>query len=117
MELLVFSSNLFWIVYDFFFNKHKSLIKSAFVIAITTASLICNLYIMLDGMAVRKTENAFTFIFWMLLLNGVPMSDFMHFISKNGLRKKNSYSMIRWCYSWYPCYFWLRTCTVVNAIY
>ena len=50
-------------------------------------------YTLLDGMAVRKTENAFTFIFWMLLLNGMPILLYA-LISKNGLRKKNSYALI-----------------------
>ena len=71
------------------FLTTKKFNKIAFVIAITTASLIA-IYTLLDGMAVRKTENAFTFIFWILSLNGVPILIYALF-SKNGLRKKNSY--------------------------
>ena len=42
-------------------------------------------------MAVRKSENAFTFIYWILLLNGIPMLIYA-FVSENGFRKKNSYN-------------------------
>jgi drug/metabolite transporter (DMT)-like permease len=73
------------------FLTTKKFNKVAFIIAITTACLIAS-YTLLDGMAVRKTENAFTFIFWMLLLNGIPMLIYALF-SKNGLRKKNSYKL------------------------
>ena len=74
------------------FLTTKRFNKSAFIIAITTAILIAA-YTLLDGFAVRKTENAFTFIFWMLLLNGIPILLYA-LISKNGLRKKNSYNLI-----------------------
>lgn len=74
------------------FLTTKKFNKSAFIIAITTAILIAT-YTLLDGIAVRKTENAFTFIFWMLLLNGIPMLIYA-LISKNGLGKKNSYNLI-----------------------
>ena len=66
--------------------------RIAFIIAITTASLIAT-YTILDGMAVRRSENGFTFIYWMLLLNGIPMLVYA-LLSKNGLRKKNSYNLI-----------------------
>ena len=74
------------------FLTTKRFNKSAFIIAVTTAILIAA-YTLLDGIAVRKTENAFTFIFWMLLLNGIPILLYA-LISKNGLRKKNSYALI-----------------------
>lgn len=74
------------------FLTSKRFNKSAFIIAVTTAILIAT-YTLLDGIAVRKTENAFTFIFWMLLLNGIPILLYA-LISKNGLRKKNSYALI-----------------------
>ena len=71
------------------FLTAKKFNKSAFIIAIITASLIAT-YTILDGMAVRKSENAFTFIYWMLLLNGIPMLIYALF-SETGFRKKNSY--------------------------
>ena len=71
------------------FLTAKKFNKSAFIIAITTASLIAT-YTILDGVAVRRSENAFTFIYWMLLLNGIPMLIYA-FFSQTGFRKKNSY--------------------------
>ena len=73
------------------FLTAKKFNMSAFIIAITTASLIAT-YTILDGIAVRKSENAFTFIYWMLLLNGIPMLIYA-FFSQTGLRKKSSYKV------------------------
>ena len=73
------------------FLTAKKFNKSAFIIAIITASLIAT-YTILDGMAVRKSENALTFIYWMLLLNGIPMLIYA-FFSETGFRKKNSYNI------------------------
>ena len=65
--------------------------QKGFLLAILTASLIAT-YTIIDGSGVRNTENAFTYIFWMLLLNGIPMLIYA-LISKNGFRKKNTYSL------------------------
>ena len=73
------------------FLTTKKFNRSAFIIAITTAVLIST-YTILDGIAVRRSENAFTFIYWMLLLNGIPMLIYA-FFSDTGLRKKNSYKI------------------------
>ena len=73
------------------FLTAKKFNRSAFIIAITTASLIAT-YTILDGIAVRQSENAFTFIYWMLLLNGIPMLIYALF-SQTGLRNKNSYKV------------------------
>ena len=73
------------------FLTAKKFNKSAFIIAITTASLIAT-YTILDGVAVRRSENAFTFIYWMLLLNGIPMLIYA-FFSQSGFQKKNSYKI------------------------
>jgi len=73
------------------FLTAKKFNRSAFIIAVTTASLIAT-YTILDGIAVRKSENAFTFIYWMLLLNGIPMLIYA-FFSQTGLRKKDSYKV------------------------
>jgi len=74
------------------FLTAKKFNKSAFIIAITTASLIAT-YTILDGIAVRRSENAFTFIYWMLLLNGMPMLIYA-FFSQSGFQKKNSYKIM-----------------------
>ena len=73
------------------FLTAKKFNRSAFIIATTTAGLIAT-YTILDGIAVRLSENAFTFIYWMLLLNGMPMLIYA-FFSQTGLRKKNSYKV------------------------
>ena len=73
------------------FLTAKKFNRSAFIIAITTASLIAT-YTILDGVAVRRSENAFSFIYWMLLLNGIPMLIYA-FFSQSGFKKKNSYKM------------------------
>ena len=73
------------------FLTAKKFNKSAFIIAIMTASLIAT-YTILDGIAVRRSENAFSFIYWMLLLNGIPMLIYA-FFSQTGLRKKSSYKV------------------------
>ena len=74
------------------FLTAKKFNRSAFIIAITTAGLIAT-YTILDGVAVRRSENAFTFIYWMLLLNGIPMLVYA-FFSRSGFQKKNSYKII-----------------------
>ena len=74
------------------FLTAKKFNRSAFIIAITTASLIAT-YTILDGIAVRRSENAFTFIYWMLLLNGIPMLVYA-FFSRSGFQKKNSYKIM-----------------------
>ena len=74
------------------FLTAKKFNRSAFIIAMTTASLIAT-YTILDGIAVRRSENAFTFIYWMLLLNGIPMLIYA-FFSQSGFQKKNSYKIM-----------------------
>jgi drug/metabolite transporter (DMT)-like permease len=39
---------------------------------VSTALLIA-IYSIIDGMGVRLSENKFSYIYWMLLLNGVPL--------------------------------------------
>jgi len=73
------------------FLSAKKFNKVAFIIAVITASLIAT-YTLVDGIAVRSSENPFTFIYWMLLLNGIPMLIYAS-IAKNGLRKKESYNI------------------------
>ena len=45
---------------------------SAFILAASTAILI-TIYTIIDGMGVRLSENKFSYIFWLLLLNGIPL--------------------------------------------
>ena len=65
--------------------------KTAFFLATTTAILI-TAYTLIDGIGVRKSANGFSYIFWLIALNGVPIL-IISIISKNGLRKRNTYSI------------------------
>ncbi|PPR49503.1 MAG: hypothetical protein CFH15_00453 [Alphaproteobacteria bacterium MarineAlpha5_Bin5] len=65
--------------------------KPAFFLAISTALLI-TAYTLIDGTGVRKSENGFSYIYWLIALNGIPIL-ILSIFSKNGLRKKNTYSI------------------------
>ncbi len=52
-------------------NNHKFNF-SAFILATSTALLI-TIYTIIDGMGVRLSENEFSLLFWLLLLNGIPL--------------------------------------------
>jgi len=65
--------------------------KPAFFLAVSTAIFITT-YTLIDGIGVRSSENAFSYIFWLIALNGVPIL-IISIFSKNGLRKKESYSI------------------------
>ena len=74
------------------FISTKKFNQKGFLLAIITAGLIAT-YTIIDGVGVRNTENAFTYIFWMLLLNGIPMLIYA-IISKDGFCKKNTYTIL-----------------------
>ena len=54
------------------YNKNRKFNFSAFILAASTALLI-TIYTIIDGMGVRLSENKFSYLFWILLLNGVPV--------------------------------------------
>ena len=54
------------------YSKNLKFNFSAFILAVITALLIA-IYSIIDGMGVCLSENKFSYIFWMLLLNGVPL--------------------------------------------
>ncbi len=54
------------------YSKSHKFNFSAFILAVCTALLIA-IYSIIDGIGVRLSENKFSYIFWMLLLNGVPL--------------------------------------------
>ena len=54
------------------YSKNYKFNFSAFMLAIGTALLI-TFYTIIDGMGVRLSENKFSFIYWLLLLNGIPL--------------------------------------------
>ena len=65
--------------------------KPAFFLALSTAIFITT-YTLIDGIGVRASENAFSYIFWLIALNGFPIL-IISIFSKNGLRKKETYSI------------------------
>ena len=85
--ILIVCSGLFLISY--FSNKKFN--KPAFFLAVSTALLI-TAYTLIDGIGVRKSDNGFSYIYWLIALNGVPIL-IISIFSKNGLRKKNTYSI------------------------
>ena len=54
------------------YSKNYKFNFSAFILALSTAFLI-TIYTIIDGIGVRLSENKFSYIYWMLLLNGVPL--------------------------------------------
>ena len=85
--ILVVCFGLFLISYS---SKSK-FNKPAFYLAVSTAILI-TIYTLIDGIGVRKSENGFSYIFWLIALNGVPLL-LISLFSKNGLRKRNTYTI------------------------
>ena len=66
--ILIVCAGIFLISY----SKNHKFNFSAFILAVNTALLIA-IYSIIDGIGVRLSENKFSYIFWMLLLNGVPL--------------------------------------------
>ena len=65
--------------------------KPAFFLAVSTAILITT-YTLIDGIGVRSVENGFSYIVWLIALNGVPLL-IISIFSKQGLRKTQTYSI------------------------
>ncbi len=54
------------------YSKNHKFNLNAFILALCTALLI-TIYTIVDGMGVRLSENKFSYLCWLLLLNGVPL--------------------------------------------
>jgi len=61
---------------------------SAFGLGFLTAIMITS-YMVIDGIGVRHSSNPYSFLYWMLLLNGTPALAASFFFKKNGLRIAN----------------------------
>ena len=85
--IIIVCSGLFLISYS---SKNK-FNKPAFFLAASTALLI-TAYTLIDGIGVRKSDNGFSYIYWLIALNGVPIL-IISIFSKNGLRKTNTYTI------------------------
>lgn len=68
ISIVIVCIGIFLISYSksYKFNYH------AFYLAISTAILI-TIYTLVDGFGIRLSENEFSYLYWMLLLNGVPV--------------------------------------------
>jgi len=66
--ILIICAGIFLISY----NRIHKFNLSAFILAATTALLI-TIYTLVDGIGIRLSENKFSYLFWMLLLNGIPV--------------------------------------------
>lgn len=69
--ILTVCAGIFLIAYD----KINQFNTKAFILACITALLIA-IYTLIDGIGVRGVENKFSYIFWLLLLNGIPVLGF-----------------------------------------
>jgi len=81
LGILIVCFGLFLISY----SKIKKFNKIAFLLAISTAILI-TAYTLIDGIGIRQSQNGYTYLFWMLFLNGVPILILSLMNNKKGLR-------------------------------
>ena len=76
------------------YNRTYKFNSTAFLLAISTAFLIA-IYTLVDGFGIRLSESKFSYLFWMLLLNGVPVLLFSIF-SKDKPLKNTNIAFICW---------------------
>ena len=90
---------------------------SAFGLGVLTAIMITT-YTLVDGIGVRHSTNPYSFLYWMLLLNGTPALIVSFFFKDNGLRIVNknlvltgvafgilaplAYGLAVWCMQFLP---------------
>ena len=90
---------------------------SAFGLGVLTAIMITT-YTLVDGIGVRHSSNPYSFLYWMLLLNGTPALIASLFFKNNGLRIVNknliltgvafgilaplAYGLAVWCMQFLP---------------
>ena len=76
------------------YNKNYKFNFSAFILASSTALLI-TIYSIVDGIGVRLSESKFSFLFWLLLLNGIPLL-LISIFSKEKLLSNLNIKIIYW---------------------
>ena len=90
---------------------------SAFGLGVLTAIMITT-YTLVDGIGVRHSSNPYSFLYWMVLLNGTPALIASFFFKNNGLRIVNknlvltgvafgilaplAYGLAVWCMQFLP---------------
>ena len=111
--IIIISLGLFLISY----SKNKKFDKIIFILSFLTAIMITS-YTLVDGIGIRKSVNPYTYLYWMLLLNGLPALVVSLTIKNNGLRKINkdnvvkgiyfgilaplAYGLVVWCMQYLP---------------
>ena len=76
------------------YSRNHKFNFSAFILAASTALLIA-IYTIIDGMGVRLSENKFSYLFWLLLLNGIPLL-LISIFSKEKLLSNLNTKIIAW---------------------
>ena len=113
LAILIICFGLFLISH----SKKNKFNKSAFVLGTLTALMITS-YSLVDGIGVRHSDNAYTYLYWMLLLNGTPPLIVSIMLKEKGLRKINkdllikgfgfgilaplAYGLVVWCMQYLP---------------
>tara|TARA_B100001142_G_C14269665_1_gene630343 strand:+ start:116 stop:958 length:843 start_codon:yes stop_codon:yes gene_type:complete len=113
LAVLIICFGLFLISY----SKKKKFNKIAFLLALLTALMITS-YTLVDGIGIRQSQNPYTYLYWMLLLNGTPALFASLMFKNNGLRKINkdllikgvsfgvlapmAYGLVVWCMQYLP---------------
>ena len=113
LAILIICFGLFLISH----SKKNKFNKSAFILGTLTALMITS-YSLVDGIGVRHSDNAYTYLYWMLLLNGTPALIASLMLKEKGLRKINkellikgfgfgilaplAYGLVVWCMQYLP---------------
>ena len=90
IAILIICLGLFLISY----SKKNKFNKIAFILGILTALMI-TFYTLVDGIGIRNSENPYTYLYWMLLLNGTPALFASFMFKDKGLRKINKDLLIK----------------------
>ncbi len=99
------------------YSKNNKFNKIAFILGLLTALMIAS-YTLVDGIGIRNSKNAYTYLYWMLLLNGTPVLVTSLIFKNSGLRKINkdllvkgiifgllaplAYGLVVWCMQYLP---------------
>jgi len=113
IAIIIVCFGLFLISY----SKKKEFNKVAFILGALTSLMITS-YTLVDGIGVRHSDNAYTYLYWMLLLNGTPALIASLMFKDHGLRKINkdllikgfgfgilaplAYGIVVWCMQYLP---------------
>jgi len=113
LAIIIVCFGLFLISY----SKKNKFNKIGFILGLLTALMITS-YTLVDGIGIRHSKNPYTYLYWMLLLNGTPALFASLMFKNNGLRKINkdllikglsfgvlaplAYGLVVWCMQYLP---------------